>query len=388
MSDDKTKKQMSRALALAKGGEGLVEPNPMVGCVIVRGDTVLGEGYHQRFGGAHAEVNAIQDVMLHGHTLENATCFVTLEPCSHHGKTPPCTEAIIKAGIRRVVMATRDPNPAVNGRGVAALRQAGIEVVENVMETEALDLLAPYLTRLTQSRPWVIAKWAMTLDGKLATRSGDSRWISSPESRERVHLLRSRVDAVLVGLRTAIQDDPLLTIRPATLVKRHVPLLRIVLDRRAELPVRSQLVQTARDVPLWLAVAPDADEERIQNLSRHGVEIYRFPSKGDDISPFLAHLAEKNVTNLLIEGGGKIFGTFFDQRCVDEIFAFIAPKLVGGETAASVVGGFGIGAMSDALKLQNVETEIVGGDICLRGRVATLSPTLSPISQKPSKAAK
>ena len=229
---------MRRALELAAQGQGAVEPNPMVGCVIARGAEILGEGWHRRFGGAHAEVEALK---LAGERARGATVYVTLEPCCHHGKTPPCTRAILDAGVARVVAAMPDPFPQVAGGGLAELRAAGIEVQSGVLEEEARKLNAPYLKLLSTGRPWIIAKWAMTLDGKIATAAGDSRWISCLDSRSIVHQLRGRVDAIVVGRGTAAADDPLLTARPPG----PRTAMRIVVDTRASLSPQSQLVRTA-----------------------------------------------------------------------------------------------------------------------------------------------
>ncbi len=237
---------MARAIELALRGEGAVEPNPMVGCVIMRDGETIGEGFHARFGSPHAEVEALAVAASRAH---GADVYVTLEPCCHHGKTPPCTQALISAGVRRVIVAQRDPFAKVAGQGIAELERAGIEVQVGLLESEARALNAPYLKLLAQGRPWIIAKWAMTLDGKLATRSGDSRWISSPASRGIVHALRGRVDAIMVGRGTAAADDPLLTARPAGLRTAT----RIVLDSLATLPSDSQLARTAHDGPVIMA---------------------------------------------------------------------------------------------------------------------------------------
>src|SRR5436309_2908852 len=234
---------MHRALELAERGRGFVEPNPLVGAVLVRDGQVVGEGWHQRYGQAHAEVNALSAA---GEAARGATLYVTLEPCCHHGKTPPCTDAVLKAGVARVVVAMADPFPKVSGGGLAILRAAGVEVHVGLCEPEARELNAPYLKLLRTGRPWVHAKWAMTLDGKIATRTGDSKWISGEESRRRVHELRGRMDAILVGRGTVVADDPLLTARPAG----PRVAARVVVSASGELPERCQLRATAREVPV------------------------------------------------------------------------------------------------------------------------------------------
>lgn len=369
---------MRKALELARLGEGAVEPNPMVGCVLVHDGMLVGEGFHGRFGGPHAEVEALRNA---GDRAREATCYVTLEPCSHEGKTPPCTNALIEAGIRRVVLAMRDPNPSVDGRGLKLLRQAGIDVTENVLEKEARSLTAPYLTRLTQNRPWVVAKWAMTLDGRLASSTGSSRWISGTASRAIVQRLRSRMDAILIGLGTAQADDPLLTVRldeateqtgasgiPGDRRGTKRP-LRIVLDARAELAPESRLVQTARDLPVLLVVGPEASSSRLERLRDLGCEPFSVARNADDFDLLFAHLADRGVTNLLVEGGSRVFGELFDRRLVDEVHAFVAPKIVGGEGAVPVVAGTGLADMTRAFRLETPDIRIVDSDVYIRGRV-------------------
>src|SRR4051812_36307295 len=260
-------RMMLRALELARKGQGHVEPNPMVGCVIVQWEEIVGEAWHRIFGGPHAEALALTAA---GERARGATMYATLEPCCHHGKTPPCTDAIIAAGIKRVVVAMRDPFPQVAGSGLKQLAPAGIEVELGLHEAEAQQLNAPYLKLLATGRPWVIAKWAMTLDGKIATRTGDSQWISSEASRAVVHQLRGRMDAVIVGSETARLDNPLLTTRPVDFADVKRTATRIVVDSAASLPLESRLVQTARDVPVLVAAAEDAAPSACSRLTEAG----------------------------------------------------------------------------------------------------------------------
>ncbi|MCE9547438.1 MAG: bifunctional diaminohydroxyphosphoribosylaminopyrimidine deaminase/5-amino-6-(5-phosphoribosylamino)uracil reductase RibD [Planctomycetia bacterium] len=356
---------MARALALAARGEGLVEPNPMVGCVIVAPDgTVVGEGWHTAFGRPHAEVEALQ---VAGAAARGATMHVTLEPCCHHGKTPPCTDALIAAGIHRVVIAHRDPFPQVDGGGIRALEQAGIEVEVGLLVADAGRLLAPYRKLIATGRPWVIAKWAMTLDGKLATAAGDSRWISGEASRAVGHQIRGRVDAIVVGRGTAEADDPLLTARPPG---PRVP-LRIVLDSRATLSLDSQLVCTAGESPVLVAASQAANAAQVKQLTAAGCEV--LPLAGDTLATrldaLLLELGRRRKTNVLVEGGAKVLGSLFDARAVDEVHVFIAPRIAGGAAAISPVGGQGISHMADALGLVDVKIEPLGDDVWIRGRV-------------------
>jgi len=355
---------MRRALELAAKGQGLVEPNPMVGCVIASGEQILGEGWHRQFGGPHAEVEALRAATAN---VDGATLYVTLEPCAHHGKTPPCVEAILGARPARVVVAMLDPFPEVSGRGVEQLRPAGIRVDVGLCEQEARTLNAPYLTLIERGRPWVIAKWAMTLDGKLATRTGSSRWISGSVSRQRVHALRRRVDGILVGSRTARLDDPLLTARPPG----PRTATRIVLDSRARLAGGSKLIQTAAVAPVLVACGPQAAAEDIQRLQAAGCQVWGGEGdRGRRLEALLAELGRRRMTNLLVEGGAYVLGAFFDRELIDEVQVFVAPKLVGGEAASSPVGGRGLADMTQAFGLETPTVEILEGDVLVRGRVA------------------
>jgi diaminohydroxyphosphoribosylaminopyrimidine deaminase/5-amino-6-(5-phosphoribosylamino)uracil reductase len=354
---------MRLALDLAKKGEGFVEPNPMVGCVLVRDNQIIGQGYHTQYGNAHAEVEAIRSANA---DLTGATCYVTLEPCSHYGKTPPCTEAIRQTGIQRVVIAMRDPNPAVNGKGIQILQEAGLATTEHVLEEEAQRLNAPYLTLLNKNRPWIHAKWAMTLDGRLAAKTHDSQWISGEESRKIVHQLRSRMDAIVIGSGTVIQDDPMLTVRLDNSERcgNKIP-YRVVLDRSGNLSPECQLARTAREVPVLIVT----QSENCQQLERHGCEILYLRHQENFLRAFLEHFAARKWTHVLIEGGRQIFGAFFDTGYIDEVHTFIAPKLIGGESALSVMSGEGLAKISLAASLESPEIKIVGQDVYMRGRI-------------------
>jgi len=358
---------MARALHLARHGLGRVEPNPMVGAVVAMGDRVIAEGWHGQFGGPHAERIALQKAgpLAHGSTL-----YVTLEPCCHAGKTPPCTEAIIAAGVARVLAAMTDPFPDVAGRGVAALRQAGIDVQVGLMETEARRLNAPFIKRHTIGRPYVIAKWAQTLNGRLATVSGDSRWISSPESRRWVHSLRSRTDGILVGSGTAMADDPLLTVRldSGTGDYGRRP-TRIVLDSRLRLPPTSHLVATASEVPLLIATREGADAARRRELEARQATVIEMPhnAAGIDLAALFDELARRNMTILLVEGGPRVLSSLFSAGLADRVAVFIAPKLVGGDPVHAAPGPHGPTAMSDALALLRPAFTPIGDDVLVEG---------------------
>lgn len=353
---------MRRALQLAACGQGFVEPNPLVGSVLVRDGIVLGEGYHERYGEDHAEVNALRHA---GDQARGATLYVTLEPCCHFGKTAPCTDAIVRAGISRVVIAMRDPFPKVDGGGLACLHGSGVSVTLGVLEDEAKKLNRPYLTLLAKERPWVIAKWAMTLDGKTASHSGSSFWISNSRSRQLVHDLRGRVDAIIVGRNTAIQDDPLLTARPPG------PRLatRVVIDREASLPLDSQLVKTAGQVPLIVVTGPATISARAQALQEAGAEVLPIDvdERGIRIDALLKNLGQRRWTNVLLEGGGTLTGAFWDAGLIDEVHTFVAPKVIGGRAAPSPVAGIGRSEMNDAIPLDDLEVASLDGDLHVHG---------------------
>jgi len=353
---------MARALELAKQGQGRVEPNPMVGAVVVKDERIVGEGYHQVYGGPHAEILALEQAASHAN---GAILYVTLEPCCHHGKTPPCTEAIIKAGIKEVVAACSDPFPEVAGNGFKALCQAGIEVRIGVQKEKAERLNAPFFKLVQAGLPYVIAKWAMTLDGKIATSSGESKWISGEESRQLVHDLRGRVDGIVIGIVTVLADDPLLTARPAG----PRVATRIVLDSHLKTPLDSQLVSTARQVPTLL-VHGSYDDDRIAALTASGCECVRIesPHRSERINLLLKDLGRRRMTNLLVEGGAAILGSFFDADAVDEVWAFMAPKWIGNSAARGPLDGIGGRGISPISQLEDVTVEKVGQDALLRGR--------------------
>jgi len=354
--------EMRRALALAERGRGGVEPNPLVGAVVLDTDGQrVGEGWHERFGEAHAEVRALAAA---GERARGGTLIVTLEPCCHWGKTPPCTEAVLRSGVARVVAAMLDPFPKVAGGGLAQLRDAGLEVIVGVGEAAARRLNAPYLKLLRTGRPWVHLKWAMSLDGKIATRSGDSRWISGEESRRRVHDLRGKVDGILVGRGTVVADDPLLTARPPG------PRLatRIVLSASGSLPETCQLRTTVKQAPVLLFTS-DQSRDQLTGWGADGCEIIGLPASdsGLSIDAVLAELGRRRMTNVLVEGGAGVLGAFLDAKCADEFHVFIAPKIVGGSAAPGPVCGTGIDRIADALQLRDLEVHASGDDVYLHG---------------------
>ncbi len=353
---------MRRAIELAYRGRGMVEPNPMVGAVLVDDELrMIAEGWHRRIGTEHAEVNAINGIP--GGYNGDLTLFVTLEPCNHTGRTPPCTQAIRNTAIKRVVIGCPDPAPHTDGSGIEELRNTcGVQVEVGLLRDEAQKLIAPFRRFVTTGMPWVIAKWAMTLDGKIASRLGHSQWISSTESREIVHEIRGRMDAIIVGRGTVVADDPSLTARPPG---ARVP-LRVVLDRQARTAIHSKLIKTAREVPTLIFVGEDAAQNRVSAMSDAGVQVRRMT---DGLGSVLTELGGRECTNVLVEGGSEVLGSFFDEQLVDEAHVFIAPKIVGGFDAATPVAGRGLERIPSLSTLADVESRIVGGDTYISGFV-------------------
>ncbi|MCY3005902.1 MAG: bifunctional diaminohydroxyphosphoribosylaminopyrimidine deaminase/5-amino-6-(5-phosphoribosylamino)uracil reductase RibD [Planctomycetota bacterium] len=367
---------MEVALELAKRGQGWVEPNPMVGCVVVRAGELIASGFHEHFGGPHAEVHALRG--LGAEVLSESTVYVTLEPCAHHGKTPPCVELLCSKPPYRVVVAMEDPFEKVAGLGISRLRQQGIDVTIGVLEEQARALNAPYLKRLASGLPWVIAKWAMTLDGAIATGSGDSKWISNALSRQQVHRMRARVDAILVGSSTVLADDPWLTARlgPDERIARRA--LRVVLDRRFRIGLESRLVQSAKQIPVLVVV----DSQSIRGLAgkrqafqEAGVEFLELEQSlaidsQAGLERILREIADRGGSNVLVEGGAEVFGSLFDARLVDQVECYIGPKLVGGRDARRAVFGLGVSEISRGFGFENASWESLEGDLHFSGILA------------------
>jgi diaminohydroxyphosphoribosylaminopyrimidine deaminase/5-amino-6-(5-phosphoribosylamino)uracil reductase len=355
---------MQRALELAERGRGYVEPNPLVGAVVVRDGCVVGEGWHQRYGEAHAEIHALAAA---GEAALDATLYVTLEPCCHYGKTPPCTDAVLRAGIRRVVAAMSDPFPQVAGRGTALLRAAGVEFETGLGDAEARRLNAPYLKLHATGRPYVHAKWAMTLDGKIATRTGDSKWISNEAARQRVHALRGRMDAILVGIGTVLADDPQLTARPPG----PRTAVRIILDSQGRLLSGCHLARTARQTSVLVVTANHLPANRQAELQALGCEVLSLSSGSrPDVGALLDELGRRRMTNILVEGGSEVLGSFLDARAVDEVHVFIAPRLVGGAQARTAVAGLGTDRIANGSTLTEWCVEQVEDNILVHGRTS------------------
>jgi diaminohydroxyphosphoribosylaminopyrimidine deaminase/5-amino-6-(5-phosphoribosylamino)uracil reductase len=368
---------LARAIELAEQGRGHVSPNPLVGAVLVRGDEVLGEGWHAAYGGPHAEREAI--AAAQGAELQGATLYVSLEPCCHHGKTPPCTEAIVDAGIARVVVGSDDPTEKAAGRGLGILRDEGVEVevAEGELAARARLLNQPFRKHARTGRPWVLFKSAMTLDGKVATQAGDSKWISGEPSRARAHWWRSECDAVAVGIGTALHDDPRLTARPGDFPGqsegedgRNQP-RRIVFDSDARLPVRSQLVRQAPGIPLTVVVSRAARRTATEALETAGAEVIVATGENEParVRSALDQLGAQSVTSILLEGGPHLAGAFLDAGEIDEIRLFLAPLVLGGRSARATLEGEGVEAIANAVRALTLNCESVGDDLLVSARL-------------------
>ena len=354
---------MSRALGLAAEGVGLVSPGPLVGCVIAspKGE-IVGEGFYVYEQLKHAETYALEQA---GARAKGATAYVSLEPHAHHGRTPPCTDALIKAGIAHVVAPIEDPNPKVSGKGFEHLRAAGVEVSLGLLAREAEKLNEKYLHFMRTGRPFVHLKLAASLDGKIATRTGDSRWITGPESRARAHELRHEYDAILIGTGTALTDDPLLTDRSGK--KRRRQLVRVVLDETLKMSPASQLVKTVNESPVLIFAGDSAPASKSEALESAGVEVIRDAANGRDLATIMEELGRRSLQSVLVEGGGNVAGNFLDATLVNKVSFFIAPTIIGGREAPAAVGGKGAETLAGALELQDIEISQRGRDIEVTG---------------------
>ena len=389
---------MRRAIELAKKGGGYVHPNPLVGCVVVKDGEIIAEGYHEKYGEFHAERNALTRCKSE---TKGASLYVTLEPCCHYGKTPPCTDIIIEKGIKKVFVGILDPNPLVAGKGVKTLQDAGIEVEVGLCSDEIREMNKVFLKYITTKRPYVIMKTAMTLDGKIAAFTGDSKWVTNEESRKMVHQLRSEMAGVVVGIGTVLADNPMLNVR---LDGNHHQPARIVVDSNLRIPIDSQLVTTAKQYRTIIACRHfDRSEEKrnaveksflveslnndhkqydfvdggfldsLRSLEMTGVEILQCSGNNNhvDINDLMSKLGSLGIDSLLLEGGGTLNAAFLEAGCVDEVWAFIAPKIIGGAAAQTAVSGKGIAKMSDAIQLQDIDIQNIKGDILIKGKICS-----------------
>ena len=362
---------MKLAIELARQGEGRTAPNPPVGAVIVRRELVVGEGYHPRAGEPHAEIFALEQA---GVQARGADVFVTLEPCSHQGRTGPCAEALIRAGVKRVFVGVQDPNPLVAGRGIARLREAGIEVQVGLLQDQCRRLIAPFARHVTSGFPFTILKTAMTLDGKTATASGDSRWISGEKSRQRVHQLRDRVEAIMVGIGTVLRDDPLLNTRLPEGGGRDA--LRVVIDSRLRIEPECRLLKQESAAGTLIATTQLADPDKIKLLHQVGAEVLIFADQGGQVSlpEVWQELGRRDVQRLLLEGGATLAEAALKAHLIDQLMVFLAPKLIGGSGGYGIFSGPGCDKLAEAIRLKDLRYEQSGEDVLITGDVEPCSP--------------
>jgi diaminohydroxyphosphoribosylaminopyrimidine deaminase / 5-amino-6-(5-phosphoribosylamino)uracil reductase len=360
--DDQT--FMHQALALAEKGRGWTSPNPMVGAVVVKDGNIVGRGYHQRAGGPHAEVHAIDDA---GEQAKGATIYVTLEPCNHFGRTPPCTRKILEAGIRRVVVAMTDPNPGVTGGGNRYLQDQGVTVTAGICEKEARVLNEGFIAWVTTGRPFVIVKCAATLDGRIATRSGDSQWVTGPAARGVVHRIRQGVDGIMVGVQTVKSDDPSLTTRLDG--ENGSDPVRIILDTRLSMPPTAKMLHQDSSAPTWVVCGPEAPTDRRSALEAAGARVMQGALKDGRIhlGRLMDQLGGEGITSLLIEGGGTVLGSAFAAGIVDKINFFYAPKILGGDDGVPICRGTGPESMRESIIIHDLTVSQWGPDVMLQG---------------------
>ena len=354
---------MELAIELAKKGEGKVNPNPMVGAVIVKEGIVIGKGYHEKYGQEHAEVNAFKSLK---EDPSGATMYVTLEPCSHYGKTPPCVDKIIQSKIKRVVIGMIDPNPLVAGNGVDKLKMAGIEVKVGVLEDRCKKLNEIFIKYILTKKPYVVLKVAMSLDGKIATKTGESKWISSEKSRLQVHNLRNKLSAIMVGVNTVIKDNPELTCR----IENGNNPIRIIVDSTLRIPINSKVLQI-RDNKTIIATTKKANINSIQELLNRNIKVIIIEEKNGqvDLSELIKKLGELNIDSILLEGGSTLNYSALEEKIVDKAMIYISPKFIGGESSKTPVGGRGIDKLNDAFRLKDIDINIVDEDILVKGYI-------------------
>lgn len=365
MKDGTDRQYMMMAMAEAEKGVGAVSPNPMVGAVIVKDGKVIGKGHHVRYGGLHAEREALLDCKANGESPVGATMYVTLEPCCHYGKQPPCTDAIVEAGIARVVAGLGDPNPLVCGKGLEILRSAGIVTECGLCENALMEQNRVFLKYITSRRPWTVLKYAMTADGKIAAVSGDSKWISGEQSRRKAHLLRNRYTGIIVGIGTVLADDPMLNCRVEPSAGLRSP-VRIILDSSASIPVDSKIVRTAREYRTIVVHTEKASGQFLKRLKALGVETLLCEADGSgrpDVARLCDVLGSRGIDSILVEGGAETAWSFVSAGLVDEYYVFVAPKIIGGGNAKGPVGGDGFMKMCQAVPMAVADIALYGDDL-------------------------
>ncbi|WP_272507431.1 bifunctional diaminohydroxyphosphoribosylaminopyrimidine deaminase/5-amino-6-(5-phosphoribosylamino)uracil reductase RibD [Clostridium aestuarii] len=357
---------MKKAIELAKKGAGYTSPNPLVGAVIVKDDKIIAEGYHQFYGGPHAEVNALNNAV---EDIDGAVMYVTLEPCSHYGKTPPCANTIAKTGIKKVVVGMKDPNPIVAGRGIKILEESGIEVISGVLENEVKEINEIFIKYITTKTPFCLLKTAMTLDGKIATHNGDSKWITNEKSRKYVHQIRNRVSAIMVGIGTVLQDNPKLTTRLEE--KESSDPTRVIVDSRGRIPLDCNVLNVDSEAQTIVVVTELADKDKINSIKEKGADVIITPSKDNrvNLAYLMKELGKRDIDSVLLEGGSTLNYSALKENIVDKVISFIAPKIIGGEQAKTPVGGNGIDYMKDAITLENIKILRFEEDIMIEGKM-------------------
>ena len=363
MQEDFDEQMMRRAIELARNATGRTSPNPLVGAVVVKEGRIVAEGWHRQAGTPHAEVHALN---MAGELAKGATVYVSLEPCAHYGRTGPCAKALVEAGVSRVVIAMTDPNPKVAGKGIQILREAGVEVVTGVLKKEAYELNEVFLKWITTGKPFVALKTAMSLDGKIATAGGESQWITNEKSRYQGHHLRDIYDGILVGINTVLQDNPSLTTRLREYQGQNP--VRIVLDSQARLPLASKLATdgAARTI---VAVSAQAPATRKAALEAAGLEVLVAGTDKGDVVELMNQLGAMRITSILVEGGGRVNFSLLEAGLVDRVYAFVAPKLIGGSQALTPVEGEGFAQLAQAVELENIQTSLLDNDVMITGRV-------------------
>ena len=355
---------MKLAMDLAKKGKGKVNPNPMVGAVIVKENRIMGQGYHEYYGGAHAEVNAFKDAT---EDVEGSALYVTLEPCSHYGSTPPCVDKIIDMKIKKVIIGSVDPNPLISGKGIEKLVEAGIEVVVGVLENECKELNEVFMKYIVEKRPFVIMKTAMSLDGKIATKTGESKWITGSKAREKVHQLRNEVSGIMVGVNTVIVDDPELTCR----IENGKSPVRIIIDSKLRIPINSKVLKNQDISRTIIATTNQADAIKKRELEEKQIKIIFVESLEGrvDLQVLMLKLADEKIDSILLEGGSTLNFSALKQSIVDKVQVYIAPKLIGGQMSKTPVGGIGIEDLMSAFHLDKLKHKSIGEDILIEGYI-------------------
>jgi len=358
-------KFMKMALELAEKGSGMTSPNPMVGAIVVNNGEIIATGYHRAAGEPHAEVVALQNA---GERAKEGTLYVNLEPCCHRGKTPPCVEKIMEAGIQEVVIGMLDPNPLVSGKGIKLLQEGGVKVRCGILEEESRRLNEVFIKYITRGEPFVLIKTAVTLDGKIATSSGDTRWITGEEARNKVHHLRNKVDGILVGIETVLNDDPALTTRLNGEIQAR-DATRIIIDSRARMPLDSRVVNNNSEASTIVVVSDEAPVSRCEKLKEHNVEVWKIPGSQGKVSlrGLMKALGDREITFLLVEGGGAVNFSFLEENLVDKVYFFIAPIICGGKEAPTSFDGGGVEYLSEAWKINDLQYEKCGKDLLLTG---------------------